>query len=64
MTHLTKNSVDNDQTSWREFLDQNPEIENQVKYTISFNQVGECISLDTTNQKIITWATSRGLHSE
>jgi len=26
--------------------------------------VGECISLDTTNQKIKTWATSRGLHSE
>ena len=63
MTHLTKNPVDSDQTSWREFLDQNPEIENQVKYSISFNQ-GECISLDTTNQKIITWATSRGLHSE
>ena len=31
MTHLTKNPVDNDQTSWREFLDQNPDIDHSVK---------------------------------
>ena len=64
MTHMTKEPIDNDQTSWHEFLTENPEINTDVKYTISFNQVGECISLDTTNQKIKTWATCRGLHSE
>lgn len=63
MTHMTKPPLDNDQTSWREFLDENPDIDNTVQVKISFNQ-GECISLDTTNQKIKTWATSRGLHSD
>ena len=64
MTHMTKDPIDNDQTSWHEFLTENPEINTDVKLTISFTQYGECISLDTENQKVITWATSRGLTTD
>ena len=64
MTHMTKPKTQNDSTSWQEFLAANPAINYSVKDSISFTQLGECIEVDTTNQKIITWATSRGLHSD
>jgi hypothetical protein len=59
MTHLSK-IIQCDSISWNKFMKDNPELQKNVPYTITF-QNGELVSLETKNELMLAWALTKGL---